>query len=97
MEFLVRAEINIPTSMGHDDRAALIDAENTRASELRRAGHLVRLWRIPGRLANWGLWSATDATELHSILTSLPFWQYMDMRVEPLAQHANDNFPGRDD
>lgn len=93
MEFLVRAEIQIPASMSETDRAALVEAENARAAELRRLGHLVRLWRIPGRFANWGLWSAADATELHSILTSLPFWTYMDMHVEPLAQHANDNPP----
>ena len=96
MEFLVRAEIRIPATMSDAERTSLIDAENARAAELRRAGHLVRLWRIPGRLANWGLWSATDATELHSILTSLPFWTYRDMQVEALAQHANDNYPGRD-
>jgi muconolactone D-isomerase len=51
---------------------------------------LVRLWRIPGRTANWGLWRAADATELHDALTSLPLWPHMHIEVVPLAKHPND-------
>jgi muconolactone D-isomerase len=49
----------------------------------------VRLWRIPGRTANWGLWRANDATELHDALISLPCGP-MDIEVMPLARHPND-------
>ena len=47
----------------------------------------MRIWRIPGRLANVGVWSAPDATALHDALTSLPVFPYMDARVTALATH----------
>ena len=49
-----------------------------------------RLWRVPGRWANWGLWEAPDATALHEALNSLPLWPWMSIRVHPLARHPND-------
>ena len=90
MEFLVHITIALPSGMPSDERQALYAAESARAASLAKAGRLVRLWRIPGRTANWGLWNATDATELHDALTSLPMWLYMDIEVMPLAAHPND-------
>lgn len=90
MEFLVRITIALPPGMSSAERQTLYAAESARAATLAAAGRLVRLWRIPGRTANWGLWCATDATELHEALTSLPLWRYMDIEVTPLAEHPND-------
>ena len=41
--------------------------EAERARELAGAGVLKRLWRVPGRRANVGLWDAADATELDAV------------------------------
>jgi muconolactone delta-isomerase len=90
VEFLVRIEIQLDESLSVEQRKALYAAEAERARALAEAGHLVRLWRLPGRRANWGLWRAADATELHEVLTSLPLWPYMDVDVNPLARHPND-------
>ena len=90
MEFLVHISIALPPGMPDDDRQRLYDAESRQAAALASAGQLVRLWRVPGRTANWGLWHARDATELHQALTSLPLWPYMDIEVTPLAEHPND-------
>ena len=90
VEFLVRIEIQLDESLSVEQREALYAAEAERAGALAEAGHLVRLWRLPGRRANWGLWRAADATELHEVLTSLPLWPYMDVDVNPLARHPND-------
>ena len=90
MEFLVHININLPPGMPGDERQALSAAESAQAATLATAGRLVRLWRMPGRTANWGLWRASDATDLHNSLTSLPLWPYMDIEVTPLAEHPND-------
>lgn len=90
MEFLVHIEIALPPGMPEVERRELYAAESAQAASLATAGRLVRLWRIPGRTANWGLWRANDATELHDALTSLPLWPYMDIEVMPLARHPND-------
>ena len=90
MEFLVNINIALPHGMPGDERQELYAAEAVQSAALAAAGRLVRLWRIPGRTANWGLWRAADATELHHALTSLPLWPYMHIEVVPLARHPND-------
>ena len=89
-EFLVNSQFvgveNIPT----EERADLLLRERARARELTEQGHLLRMWRIPGRRANWGLWAAQNATELHAILESLPYWPYMQIDVHPMARHPVD-------
>ena len=55
-----------------------------------QAGRIRRLWRIPGRRANWGLWEAPDASELHAAIRSLPFFPWLQVDVHPLAAHPSD-------
>jgi muconolactone D-isomerase len=90
MEFLVRMDICLPPEMTEAAKSDLYAAEARRAKTLANEGTLLRLWRIPGRLANWGLWRADDATSLHDALTTLPLWKYMDVEVSAMAQHPND-------
>lgn len=90
MDFLVEIEIDWPPSGDPADKARLVAAESSRARTLAEQGTLVRLWRIPGRWANVGLWRAKDATELHEALTSLPLYPWMDITVRPLAEHPSD-------
>ena len=90
MEFLVHIEIGWPPDADPERREALFTAELVRGQELASQGIMRRLWRIPGRWANWGLWEAEDATALHAALSSLPLWPWMDVTVHPLARHVND-------
>jgi muconolactone D-isomerase len=87
VEFLVHIEISLPADMEEERRAALTDAEAERAAELRAEGSIQRIWRVPGRTANVGVWVAEDATELHAKLSSLPLSRWMDITVQPLALH----------
>lgn len=90
VEFLVRVDIHLPLEMTADERGSLYDAEALQAAILAEQGRLVRVWRIPGRRSNWGLWRADDATTLHESLSSLPLWKFMDVEVTALARHPND-------
>lgn len=89
MEFLVRMEFAL-TSLPDEEVRRLTEAESARASQLAQAGVLCRVWRLPGRRANFGLWDAPDATALHEALTSLPMWPFAEVEVWPLARHSND-------
>ena len=82
--------VRLPESSDEQTRAGLTAAEAARARELADAGTLVKLWRIPGQRANWGLWSAPDADVLHEALCSLPLWPWAEVTVHPLARHPND-------
>jgi muconolactone D-isomerase len=87
VEFLVNIQVDLPPDLPADRRAELMKAEQARGWELKRAGTIKRMWRIPGRQANVGVWDAPDATALHEALTSLPMFPYVDAHVTPLATH----------
>lgn len=90
MEFLVEIEVQWPADSDKERHAALVVAEAKRAAELAAAGFIKRVWRIPGRWANVGLWEAADATALHDAIASLPFYPWLKVVVRPLAAHPND-------
>src|SRR3984893_7270660 len=89
MDFLVHMEV--ARIEGGDEREKqLREQEAARSRELAKAGILLRLWRVPGRRENWGIWSADDADRLHDALSSLPLFRYLTITVHPLASHPND-------
>lgn len=90
MEFLVHIEIVWPPDKPEEARVKIFADELARGQELARTGGLRRLWRIPGRWANWSLYDVPDATVLHEALSSLPLYPWMDIEVQPLAAHPND-------
>jgi muconolactone D-isomerase len=90
VEFLVRTENLLPNDVADDVREHLKRGERERAGELRAAGILKRLWRVPGRNATVGLYEAADPAALHDALTSLPMWKWMDVTVEALATHPQE-------
>jgi muconolactone D-isomerase len=89
MEFLVYIEVT-GIRAGSEEESALRTAEAARAAQLAAEGTLVRLWRVPGKRANWGIWHASDADRLHHALVSLPLFPYLSITVHPLAAHPND-------
>ncbi|GAA2648662.1 muconolactone Delta-isomerase family protein [Streptomyces vastus] len=93
MEFLVRTENLLPPDTPDDVRESLRKGERERALQLREAGILKRLWRVPGRNATIGLYEAADPAELHDALASLPMWKWMDITVEALATHPQEKTP----
>ena len=97
MEFLVNIEIVWPPDEPEERRAAIFAEELEQGRRLAAAGQLRRLWRVPGRWANWSLYDVADATELHACLTSLPLYPWMDITVHALAQHPNDPRPTQEE
>lgn len=87
MEFLVEIDVSVPPDMDPDARADLLGNEARRGRELIEAGLIKRIWRIPGRYANVGIWEANDPTALHDAIASLPLFPYMDAHVTALATH----------
>ncbi|HEX5142350.1 MAG TPA: muconolactone Delta-isomerase family protein [Mycobacterium sp.] len=92
-EFLTEFGLAIPDDAGSDLVSELLGHEADSARELAGAGTLVRLWALPNRHDEQralGLWSATDADELASVLESLPLRNWMSIEVTPLSPHPND-------
>ena len=90
MEFLININITWPTQLPDETIQRISDEERQMAANLTDAGHLVRMWRVPGRRENWGLWRAADPTEMHKIISALPVWPYMQVQIIALAEHPVD-------
>lgn len=87
MEFLVSVQTSLPPDMEAGQREELLAAEAAYATSMIKAGVIARIWRVPGRTASLGIWTAADATELHDRLASLPLYRWLDISVTALAQH----------
>jgi muconolactone delta-isomerase len=87
VEFLVQIQVTLPPELPDAFREELMAREQARGWELKNQGVIRRIWRIPGRTANVGIWDASDPTALHDALSSLPMFPYIDATVTPLATH----------
>ena len=83
-------QVNLPPETDEARKAELIAAEAVKARELAAKGTISRLWRVPDRWSNVGIWCADNATELHEAISSLPLYAWLEVDVTPLADHPND-------
>ena len=91
MDYLVHITFIWPPGMTVEEQQRIIAAERARARQLAATGNLERLWRIPGQRANWGIWHAADATELHAVFIGVAAdVPDLTATVHPLAAHPND-------
>jgi muconolactone delta-isomerase len=93
MEFLVDMVTTVPDGTTDAEVGAIRTREAARSRELAAQGHLLRLWRPPlkaGEWRAWGLFRAADATELESVLSSMPLRIWRHDTVTPLTAHPSD-------
>ncbi len=89
MLFHVRMDVHLP----HDADPKLIDKlradEKARAQQLQRDGTWRHLWRIVGEYANISIFDVESPDKLHDLLTSLPLFPFMQIKVTPLCRHPS--------
>jgi muconolactone D-isomerase len=93
MEFFTDMVTKVPEGTSPAKVDELRAAEAMRATELAKAGKLVRLWRPPLGPGEWrsiGLFRAFDEAELREVLASLPLHIWMEVTITPLTPHPND-------
>jgi muconolactone delta-isomerase len=93
MEFLVDMVTTVPDGTTDAEVDAIRIREAARSRELAAQGHLLRLWRPPldaGEWRTWGLFQAVDATELESVLSSMPLRVWRHDMVTSLTAHPSD-------
>lgn len=89
MLFMVEMDVHMPA---HLDAASFDDLkarEKLRAEDLQRSGTWRHLWRVAGRYANVSIFDVKDAGELHEIMTSLPLFPFMTVKVTALCRHPS--------
>ncbi|MFW0795757.1 muconolactone Delta-isomerase [Gordonia sp. CPCC 205515] len=90
MLFHVRMDVNIPNDLDPDTRADTVAREKAYSQDLQRSGKWPHIWRIVGEYSNFSIFDVEDNDELHTILSGLPLFPYMTIKVTPLATHPSD-------
>jgi len=89
MLFHVRMDVNIPRDLPAEEAAKTIANEKAYAQDLQRSGKWRHIWRIAGQYANYSIFDVNDTDELHQILTGLPLFKFMTIKVTPLLRHPS--------
>jgi muconolactone delta-isomerase len=93
MEFLVEFEITVPRGTSGTELGRRESAEAAAAAALVERGHLLRVWKLAARSgqgAALGLYRADSAAQLERLLEALPLYEWMHIKITPLAPHPND-------
>ena len=89
MLYMVRMDVELPADMPKEVADDIKAKEKAYAQDLQRAGKWLHLWRIVGEYANISIFDATDNDDLHNMLSNLPLFPYMRVKVTPLAKHPS--------
>ncbi|MEB3022631.1 muconolactone Delta-isomerase [[Mycobacterium] crassicus] len=90
MLFHVRMDVRIPHDLDPQVRAEVVAREKVYSQDLQLSGKWPHIWRIVGEYSNFSIFDVESNDELHEILSGLPLFAYMDIRVTPLATHPSD-------
>ncbi len=90
MLFLVRMDVNLPADMPSEEAAAIKAVEKAYSQDLQQQGKWRHIWRVVGEYSNYSVFDAESNDELHTMLSGLPLFPYMDISVTPLAKHPSD-------
>lgn len=89
MLFHVFMDVKIPRDLPAAEVAEIVAREKAYSHELQRSGKWRHIWRIAGHYANFSIFDVRDNAELHEILSGLPLFPFMDIKVTPLLRHPS--------
>ncbi|MBP7646971.1 MAG: muconolactone Delta-isomerase [Comamonas sp.] len=89
MLFMVEMIVQIPQSLDAELVAKIKLEEKEYSQKLQREGKWRHLWRVVGEYANVSIFDADSNDALHTMLSSLPLFPYMQIKVTPLANHPS--------
>ncbi|GAB7542276.1 muconolactone Delta-isomerase [Cupriavidus sp. CuC1] len=89
MLFLVRMDVKMPADMPAAQADEIKAREKAYSQDLQRQGKWPHLWRVVGEYANYSVFDVESNDELHTMLSSLPLFPYMEIHVTPLARHPS--------
>ncbi len=89
MLFMVEMDVRIPLGFDPSEAERLKATEKARFQELQRSGKWRHIWRVSGRYANVSIFDVASNGELHDLLTSLPLYPFMKIKVTALCRHPS--------
>jgi muconolactone D-isomerase len=89
MLYCVEMDVVVPHDVDAEKFERLKAAEKAVSQKLQQEGKWRHLWRIAGRYANISIFDVADNDELHALLSGLPLFPFMQMKITPLARHQS--------
>ena len=89
MLFHVRMDVNLPQTMPENQATELKKTEKEIAQALQESGKWRHLWRIAGQYANISVFDVSSVEELHTLISTLPLFPYMQIQIMPLCRHPS--------
>lgn len=89
MLYHVFMDVKIPRDLPADERAETLAREKAYSQDLQRQGKWRHIWRVAGQYANVSIFDVQDNAELHEILSGLPLFPFMEIKVTPLLRHPS--------
>lgn len=89
MLFMAEMTVRIPSTLAPEVADEIKRKEKEYAQQLQRDGKWRHLWRVVGEYANVSIFDVSGNDELHAILSGLPLFPYMEIKVTPLANHPS--------
>ncbi|QRX81681.1 muconolactone Delta-isomerase [Glaciimonas sp. PAMC28666] len=89
MLFQVRMDVNLPQTMPEHQATELKKTEREIAQALQVSGKWRHLWRIAGQYANISVFDVSSVEELHTLISTLPLFPYMQIQIMPLCRHPS--------
>ena len=92
MLFMVEMAVDIPLSFDRSEAERLKAAEKEQFQELQRAGTWRHIWRVAGQYANVSIFDFKTNAQLHELLTGLPLYPFMTMKITALCRHPSSTY-----
>jgi muconolactone D-isomerase len=89
MLFHVEMDVIVPHDLDPERFETLRAAEKQRAQELQRDGVWRHLWRVVGEYKNVSVFDVESNAQLHDILSTLPLFPFMKIKVTALCRHPS--------
>jgi muconolactone D-isomerase len=89
MLFHVEMDVIVPHDFDPERFETLRAAEKQRAQELQRDGVWRHLWRVVGEHKNVSVFDVESNAQLHDILSTLPLFPFMKIKVTALCRHPS--------
>lgn len=89
MVYVVEMDVNIPETWSEEKLKDYMTREKETSQKWQKSGQWKYLWRVAGRYSNISVLEVESPDELHQILSSLPLFPYMDIRVTSVCKHPN--------
>ncbi|PTD16801.1 muconolactone Delta-isomerase [Sphingomonas fennica] len=89
MLFQVEMDVRVPPDFAPEKLERLKVEEKARCHALMTSGKWRHIWRVAGRYANLSIFDVESPAELHELLSTLPLFALMEIRVAALCHHPS--------